>query len=274
MAHPAAQTLVNGEITGKLPILDRGLHYGDGVFETIAVKDGEPKYLDEHLQRLVLGCRRLRITAPRLDLLKAEIASLCDGSARTIIKVIVTRGQGARGYRPNGAIQPTRIVTRYAWPTYSADFLTHGIAVTICATRLSRNPKLAGIKHLNRLEQVLARGEWYDEYQEGLMLDTEGYIIEGTMSNLFMVQGDTLVTPDLSPAGVAGSMRAKIIKCAARLNVPISEIKMKLRDLNNADGAFFCNSIIGIWPVRILSDKTLGRPRVVDVLMTELGLGN
>ena len=273
MGHPI-QILVNGEITSKLSIQDRGLHYGDGVFETIAVKDGKPEYLYDHLQRLQLGCRRLRITAPPLDLLKAEIATLCESSVHTILKIIVTRGQGARGYRPNGAIQPTRIVTRYAWPTYSADFQTEGIATTICSTRLSRNAKLAGIKHLNRLEQVLARGEWCEEYQEGLMLDTDGYVLEGTMSNFFTVQGDTLVTPDLSQAGVDGIMRAKIVKCAAHLSIPTSVSKMNLRDLENADGAFFCNSIIGIWPVRTLMDNTLGRPSVIDVLIAELGLRN
>jgi 4-amino-4-deoxychorismate lyase len=272
MAHPV-QTLVNGKISNKLSILDRGLHYGDGVFETIAVKDGKPQYLHDHLDRLMCGCRRLRIAAPQLHLLKADIETLCESSSvRTLLKIIVTRGQGGRGYRPNGAIQPTRIVTRYAWPTYSADYQTEGIAATVCTTRLSRNVKLAGIKHLNRLEQVLARGEWCDEYQEGLMLDTDGYILEGTMSNVFTVQGDTLLTPDLSQAGIAGIMRQKIMQCAARLSIPIAVCKKNLRDLENADGVFFCNSIIGIWPVRTLIDKPFARPRIIDVLMAELGL--
>ena len=266
------KALINGEIADKLSLSDRGLHYGDGVFETIAVKRGQVEYLNPHLRRLVRGCQTIGIEAPASDLLMDDIASVCRDADYAVLKIIITRGQGDRGYRPNTSTQPTRIVTLHPWPRYSAQCCEKGILATVCKARLSRNPSLAGIKHLNRLEQVVARGEWRDEFREGLMLDTDGAVIEGTMSNFFLVYDERLVTPQLSQAGVAGVMREQILGCAVKLGIPTSICELKLSDVQKAESAFFCNSLIGIWPVRRLGRVDFEGSPIVSILMDELKL--
>ncbi len=266
------KALVNGEVADKLSLSDRGLHYGDGVFETIAVKRGYAEHLSSHLKRLTLGCRTLGIEAPAVDLLLDEIAWICRDSDYAVLKIIITRGQGSRGYRPNTSIHPTRIVTLHPWPRYSPNFYERGILATVCKARLSRNPLLAGIKHLNRLEQVIARSEWRDEFQEGFMLDTDDAVIEGTMSNFFTVCDERLVTPRLNQAGVAGVMREQILVCAGKLGISTSIRELKLCDVQAADSVFCCNSIIGIWPVRSLGQIDFGRSPIISILMDELKL--
>jgi len=135
------------------------------------------------------------------------------------------------------------------WPDYPEEYRKLGVPVRWCETRLARQPRLAGIKHLNRLEQVLARAEWRDEFAEGLMCDTEGQVIEGTMSNLFLVQKGTLVTPDLSQSGVAGVMRAEVLEQADRLGIPHVLQPVSVGMVEQAEELFLTNSLIGIWPV-------------------------
>lgn len=265
-------TLVNGRPARTIGVNDRGLLYGDGLFETVAVLKGSPAEIDRHLERLLNGCDRLGIVAPDVACLRSEIAQVCAGAARAVMKIIVTRGQGGRGYHPASQGEPTRIVTLGAWPEYPRDFYEHGIAACSCRTRLSRNPRLAGMKHLNRLEQILARGEWEDEYQEGLLMDTEGHVIEGTMSNLFMVVNGALHTPALEQAGVAGIMRARILEAAAGTRIVALVRDLNLDDIKTADAMFFCNSLIGIWPVRRFNGRVLGDHRLVRELRTRLGL--
>lgn len=249
--------LVNGRSTEVLPANDRGLLYGDGVFETIAVRDGRPVQLDRHLGRLESGCRRLAINPVPVAQLSQEARRLAGQAQRAVLKIIVTRGAGGRGYRPEPQACPTRIVGLHPWPDYPDSFRTQGIAATVCRTRLASNVALAGIKHLNRLEQVLARNEWADEYQEGVVLDMLGRPVEGTMSNLFLVRDGALLTPQLRECGVAGIMRERIMEYARDAGLPMRVAELDRADLNRAQGLFFCNAIIGIWPVR-----TLGRLRI------------
>ncbi len=245
------RTLVNGRPHNSLAIEDRGLHYGDGLFETLAVVQGQPQHWERHYQRLRRGCERLHLPLPEETLLRAEAAELCAGRDRAVLKLILTRGPGNRGYRFPEVTTPTRIFSLYPWPEYPESYREAGVKVRICAIRLARNPALAGIKHLNRLEQVLARNEWVDpEIAEGLMLDTEGYVIEGTMTNLFLVQEGILITPDLSQCGVCGIMRERILETAAHFGIPTRIQPIRLDDLYVAEEAFVCNSIIGIWPIR------------------------
>ncbi|MBA2409139.1 MAG: aminodeoxychorismate lyase [Gammaproteobacteria bacterium] len=259
--------LVNGSNQSTVPVQDRGLLYGDGVFETIAVRDAVPRQLDRHLRRLRNGCDRLAIDPPAMSLLKAEAMLLCAGVERAVLKIIITRGQGGRGYRPSVETPPTRILIIIPWPEHSPDYHNQGIAILLCRTRLARNPLLAGIKHLNRLEQVLARAEWQDEYQEGLLLDTEGVVVEGTMSNVFAVRGETLHTPALDCAGVAGIMRERIIEQANLAQTPVTIGELSVDDLERADAVFFCNSLIGIWPVRQFGARSYrAHPLVRDLV--------
>ncbi|OOG21214.1 aminodeoxychorismate lyase, partial [Thioalkalivibrio denitrificans] len=184
--------LVNGQPGEQLPVTDRGLAYGDGLFETLAVRNGRPQHWERHMARMAEGCARLVLPMPDPAVWRAEAQTVLSFGQSGALKLILTRGTGPRGYRPPRDPSPTRIVMGLdAAATPGPETLK----VRFCRTRLSRNPLLAGIKHLNRLEQVLARGEWQDECQEGIMLDTEGHVVEGTMSNLFLVREEALHTP-------------------------------------------------------------------------------
>jgi len=251
-------TLINGQQSDQLGIDDRGLLYGDGLFETIAVRAGVPQLWDRHMQRLGLGCMRLGITLPDLINLRKEAHTVCRDAQRAVLKIIVTRGSGARGYRCRDSANTTRILALQPWPDYPDDFKQRGVAVRLCVTRLGSNPMLAGLKHLNRLEQVLARNEWDDPaIPEGLMLDSAGAVIEGTMSNVFLVRGGTLQTPDLSQCGVAGIMRGRILEMAAEMGLATGIMQLGLKDLMDAQEIFLCNSLIGLWPVRELAGTSI-----------------
>ena len=263
--------LINGQPADQISAQDRGLHYGDGLFETIAVKNGTPLLWDRHMQRLGLGCSRLGIEPPDPALLRAETEQLCAGVERAVLKIIITRGAGGRGYRPSPLtshpLSATRIVARYPWPEWPQRFWQEGVRVRICRTPLGANPSLAGIKHLNRLEQVLARSEWDDpDIPEGLMLDQAGSVIEATMSNLFIVRGGRLLTPDLSVCGVAGIVRACIIEIAAKLSIPCTVTRLTLADVQSAEEGFLCNSLIGLWPIREIAGTVL-KPGPVTALV-------
>lgn len=251
--------LINGEQTEIVSVKDRGLHYGDGVFETLAVRDGVPELWRAHLRRLAQGCARLGIPAPDGGLLAHEAAQVCAGVLRGVLKIIVTRGGGGRGYGPPERAHPTRVVALYPWPEYPDAYISEGVALRVCATPLGCNPALAGLKHLNRLEQVLARGEWSGaEWAEGLMLDGAGHVIEGTMSNVFMVRDGALVTPDLSQCGVVGVMRELIVDVANGLGIGCNTGHISLDEFKNAQELFLCNSLIRIWPVRELEGARYG----------------
>jgi 4-amino-4-deoxychorismate lyase len=242
--------LVNGQAQDHIAVADRGLHYGDGLFETIAVTGGQPRLWERHWRRLSTGCRRLGITPPDPEMLWEEARSVCTGVDRGVLKIILTRGAGGRGYRPPQTGQATRIIAMYPWPAYPEANWQQGVAVRVCTTRLGRNRALAGIKHLNRLDQVLARSEWEDPYiAEGLMLDDDGHVIAGTMSNLFIVTAQGLHTPILTACGVAGVMRSVILELAAELDIAWQEAPLRLQDLHRAEEVFLTNALIGIWPV-------------------------
>ncbi|OHX36091.1 aminodeoxychorismate lyase [Methylomonas sp. LWB] len=243
--------LLNGEPAHCIDPADRGLQYGDGLFETLEVRQGRPLFLDRHLRRLASGCRRLMIPMPDADLLEAEACSFAAGRDVAVLKLIVTRGCGGRGYRQPDVIQPTRLFSLHPYPDYPAYYQTDGIVADFCRQRLSSNATLSGIKHLNRLEQVLARAEWSDDSrQEGLMLDVQDYVVEGTMSNLFIVENGVLLTPVLTDCGVAGIVREWILGFAAAEGLPSAQAAITVDQVLAADEVFVTNSVIGIWPVR------------------------
>lgn len=247
--------LVNGEPVSSIDIHDRGLQYGDGLFETIAVKDGQCEHWYEHMARLSQGCQRLKIPEPDPQQLLVEAQQLYMDKRQAVLKIIITRGSGGRGYTIPQTVRPSRILSLHEWPVYPSINVSLGVQVRFCDTRLSQQPALAGIKHLNRLEQVLARNEWSDsDVSEGLMCDSQGNVIEGTMSNCFMVKDGALFTPDITNAGVAGIMRAHVLQQARAHNIPVDEKPITQQEFLSANEVFICNSIIGIWPVRQLQD--------------------
>lgn len=245
--------LINGESKEHIEISDRGFQYGDGLFETIEIRGGKAIVLERHLERLSSGCQRLNIPFPGAELLGLEARTLCRrySAARVVLKIIVTRGSGGRGYRQPDVIQPTRVLSLHPYPDYPGNYPEQGIVARFCTTRLGLNPTLAGIKHLNRLEQVMARSEWNDPtIQEGLMLDANDHVIEGTMTNLFYIKNNSLYTAALTHSGVAGIVRRIIMTLSADHGLSVIEQEFTKDELLSADEAFVCNSIIGIWPIR------------------------
>ena len=263
-------TLVNGELGELIPVTDRGLLYGDGIFETIVIRQGRPQHWQRHMNRLQAGCRRLGIQPFENALLQAEADTIIKGADKGVLKLTVTRGSGGRGYRVAETTASTRIMQLHPWPEYPASCAEQGVKIRLCEIRLGHNPVLAGIKHLNRLEQVLARQEWVDDdIREGLLMDTEGNLVEGTMSNLFIVSDGVLLTPDLSRCGVAGIMRTLILELAEQQGLDTQIAQINRQALLQADEVFLSNSLIGIWPV-IAMEKTMYRKGTITVQLQTL----
>jgi len=251
-------SLIDGIPAVVVPAADRGLQYGDGLFETIAVVDGRPCLWDRHLARLRAGCVRLAIPLPDPDLLQAEVLALAKGQGRAVLKLTVTRGEGGRGYRPPHPARPRRILRLHPWPDHPPAWRSAGVRVRYCRTRLGHQPLLAGLKHLNRLEQVLARAEWDDpDIGEGLMLDLDGTVVEGTQTNLFALTAGRLVTPLLDRCGVNGVVRQVVIETAWMQGLAVEEARLTPAELAQADALFLASSLAGLWPVRELDGRVL-----------------
>lgn len=242
---------INGEINGQVSALDRGFAYGDGFFETCYVHNNKIHLWDLHLQRLQYTAKRLLMVLDT-DRLHSYIQKILQDNQleHAILKIQITRGETLRGYAFAEDLLPNYCLYLSEGNSLVRRPWLDGVKVRICDLRLSANPSLAGLKHLNRLENILARAEWKNEYAEGLLLDQNHYVIEGTMSNIYLVKDKCLLTPDLTTSGVAGVMRKAIMDIyAASLGISVREEKLTLDDLVVADEVFLCNSLIGIWPV-------------------------
>ncbi|MBH71848.1 MAG: aminodeoxychorismate lyase [Pelagibacteraceae bacterium] len=249
---------INGKLTSKINIKDRAVQYGDGVFETIAVKENLLEFWKDHYQRLKKGCKILKIKCPSELLLKKEINKFLkkEKKKKFILKIIISRGEGGRGYCPPKNAIPTRILGSYNWPVYPEANYKKGVKIGICKLRISSQPYLSEIKHLNRLEQIIARSEWKTKnISESLMLDFNENIIEGTMSNIFGVKKNVFYTPIVKFSGVEGIMRKLILKLLKEKKKKYKIKKIKLNELLNFEEVFICNSIFGIWPVRQILKK-------------------
>ncbi|MSR17015.1 MAG: aminodeoxychorismate lyase [Methylococcaceae bacterium] len=258
--------LVNGEQLDTIAIMDRGFQYGDGLFETIEVRANQPIFLEQHLKRLNTDSERLYLPKLDLDLLRSEIHQLCQNAGNAVLKIIITRGSGGRGYRQPEVIQPTRILSLHPFPDYPKSYYADGIVARVCKTKLGLNPDLAGIKHLNRLEQIMARAEWNDTaIQEGIMLDFNERVIEGTMTNLFYVKNSELFTAPLNLCGISGIIRAWIFE-----QMPVMEHDFFIDDLRDADEIFVCNSVIGIWSIREFNGQIYSVNKITQNLQLEL----
>ncbi|MBT8129127.1 MAG: aminodeoxychorismate lyase [Gammaproteobacteria bacterium] len=263
--------LINGIASEYLPATDRGLHYGDGIFETIACEDSHPVFVHQHLQRMENAAGKLDIPFPGRHRLQQDIGRLLAGNeGKCVIKVILTRGSGKRGYRYDRGQAATRISMRSSWPHHVTEWQQHGIIVRFCETPVSLNPALAGIKSLNRLENVIASSELGTAHDEGFMSDIDGHVIEGTMSNLFAVIEGALVTPDLSRGGIKGIIREQILDIAKNSN-----IKHEIRDIGrdellSSGEIFICNSVTGICRVKQLEQQHYAQARMTATIKTQL----
>jgi len=225
---------------------ERAFQFGDGLFETIAIIDQKPCLWDAHMARLAEGCGRLRLPQPDFRRLSEESRRLCAGHPRAVLKLYWTAGQSERGYRRSAATRPRRILCRTEWPLTS-----QGWTLRQCEHRLGEAPALAGIKHLNRLDQVIARSEWEDDgVAEGLMLGQNERVVCGTMTNIFLQQGQTLHTPAIDGAGVHGVVRNLVLELGRRSANPVQIGNVTLDDVRAADALYLSNSLIGVVRVR------------------------
>ena len=248
--------LVNGTASDYIPALDRGLAYGDGVFRTLLLDKSRPRAWPEHYAKLHADCAALGIQCPDESTLVADISQLARGEPVSGIKIIVTRGVGERGYAPAPGASACRIAVSFPVPGAYKKYAAEGITARVCDLRLGSQAQLAGIKHLNRLENVMARREWTDPtIAEGLLLDSAGNVIGGTMTNVFIVESGALVTPELSQCGVAGVTRARVLRHAALHGVHCDVSAIPLQRLMAADELFVTNSLMGACQVRRLGEK-------------------
>ena len=260
------RVLVNGQARAPeeaaVSVFDRGFQYGDGVFETIALVDGEFRDQDAHLARLARGAELLGIPAPQPGAFEADMAELARGLGsgdRAVIKLNYTRGSGGRGLLPPAEPAPTRVAMRLPWPGHPAEWADAGVRLITCRTRQVSGAALDGrIKSMNQLNHIVARMEWTDPgIAEGLLRDGEGRVVEGTVSNLFLVRDGELVTPDLAGAGLPGITRGRVLEVAESLRIPVRAGAVWPGDLSGADELFLTNSIIGIWPVCELDGRSV-----------------
>jgi 4-amino-4-deoxychorismate lyase len=241
------ECLVNGEISDCIDTADRGLQYGDGLFETIAVFGGQPRFWQAHVDRLKSGCERLNLPVTPQTVLLREVQTVSAGQRACVVKIIITRGRSGRGYAPAIPSETNRIVCSFPWPRDPGDLIRTGIRTRICKLRLSLQPALAGMKHLNRLEQVMARAEWNDgAIHEGILLDAEDHVVSAISSNIFLVSAGRLLTPRMDRCGVRGVMRAEILKA---FKTRCEQRRIMLDMLPEAREVFVCNSVRGIFPV-------------------------
>lgn len=246
--------LINGVPGNAISIQDRGLLYGDGVFRTMLVRNHSLQHWTAHYKKLQHDCHALGLECPAEPLLRDELELVVQQQRDATAKIIITRGESARGYAPPASPRITRIVTSGDVPRYPEAYSRAGVRLHVCQLRLAHQPRLAGIKHLNRLENVLAAAEWSDPgIAEGLLLDQSGLVIEGTRTNLFCVKNEALLTPDLGQCGVAGVQRERVIEWAKLHGVACDIASLTLNELQSADEIFLVNSIIGLWPVQEMS---------------------
>jgi 4-amino-4-deoxychorismate lyase len=246
--------LVNGVAGSQVAALDRGLQYGDGLFETVRCEQGGLRWFGRHLARLAAGCERLGIAMPDAAVLRAEAAVVAAGMPRALVKIIVTRGEArARGYRPRGDEIPTRIVSAYPWPAAPDAQFRAGLSPVM----LGACPQLAGIKHLNRLEQVMAQRAADPGLHEVLMRSPQGEVVCGSMSNLFLWQGRELLTPRLAACGVAGIMRALVLEAAPRLGLAVRVASISVAQAASARAIILTNVRLGLQPVHWYEGRRL-----------------
>lgn len=247
--------LINGASANSVPAADRGLAYGDGVFRTLRALNGEPLHWRKQFNKLADDCARLSIPCPAATQMLAEVRAVACAYPQAAVKIIVTRGNGPRGYAPPVPCAPLRVVEASGFTP--AQHEARGIAAHLCRLRLSHQPALAGVKHLNRLENVLARTEWNAaDIREGLLLDQQALVIGGTMSNVFIAEKRNLFTPLLDRCGVAGVTRARVMALAQKAVVSCTEEHLPLQRVLAADEVFFVNSLIGVWPLTRLEART------------------
>jgi 4-amino-4-deoxychorismate lyase len=242
---------------------DRGLNYGEGVFETLRIHAGKPLWWGAHWQRLVRGAAVLGIETPQADAVRAACAPLLAQPGDGVLKLLLTGGAGGRGYAPPVQAQPQLLISRHALPP---SWPVAGGRVRWSQLRLGIQPALAGIKHCNRLEQILARRECNDpDIHESLLCDALGAPTCAIAGNLFVLRKGVWLTPLIDRAGVAGICRQWLLSQGIA-----REQRLEIADVEQADAIFLCNAVRGILPVRALGAQQIAIPPELQALTQRL----
>lgn len=258
--NTAIETWVDGQVGNCVPLSDRALQYGDGVFRTLLVWDGVVQRLASQLDKLLADAQQIGLKPPPRARLEQELSTIAGRRQRAVIKLVLSAGDSARGYL-RGDTPCRRMLSASPLPPWPAAYWSDGIRIASLAYRLSEQPALAGVKHLNRLDQVLARAQLPEGCSEGLLGDQRGLLSSGIMSNVFWWQDGGWHTPPLDRAGVAGSTRADIIRCLDSLDMPVRITQQSLEHCQaQCTALFVCNSVVGIWPVRQWHERVFEPP--------------
>ncbi|WP_299494349.1 aminodeoxychorismate lyase [uncultured Shewanella sp.] len=265
---------VNGVENGQVKPVDRGLAYGDGLFATMRVSHHEIQFLTGHFNRLSQGAKRLGFDWQASPTLKAHLHQQALTMEHGCIKLLLTRGSGGRGYAAPSQLDITEVVSTHPIPKHYPLWQQRGIALVSSDVTLGRQPRLAGIKHCNRLEQVLIKSVpiplGFDDY---LVLDEQDLVIESSMANLFFVDKEQAVyTPALSHSGVAGMMREQVINGILALGFSVHVKPIPISRLTDFSAAFVTNSLLGVVDVTRINDVMYTSDPLTQMLRTELNL--
>ena len=264
---------LNGQPVQDAFAANRALQYGDGVFRTCLIYTNELIDLEGHIEKIMADAARLDmgvgLAAEQPLLLQAEACELASRQPQAVLKMLLIRAGTERGYRSSSQTCDRLLLLGPA-PNFPASFWEQGVQLFRSSFRLASQPVLAGIKHLNRLEQVLASRHWPAGADEILVNDDQGRPVSGTRSNLFWVQDGTLCTPALDCCGVAGLMRDRLLGIARRLRLPIRIAPASWDEIYRAQEIFVCSSLIGIWPVRSLEAWSAAAPGVMTRRLMEI----
>lgn len=256
---------INGIEDQYISISDRALAYGDGLFTTAKIFNGEIQRLNEHIERLQSGCQQLGICQPDYIALKANLIDAVKPYELAVLKVVVSAGQGGRGYSRKGVTSPNVIVTVNTFPEHYLAWAETGITLSDCSLTIGLNPLLQGIKHLNRLEQVLIRQELDTALADDLLVtNVLGQVIETSCANVFWLKNEVLYTPSLEQSGVNGLVRQKILNTFTNVQVVTAE----LNDIDSVEGMFICNSVMGIVPVKQYNQTQFSITAIKNIQMT------
>ncbi|RUO22344.1 aminodeoxychorismate lyase [Aliidiomarina iranensis] len=248
------RALINGEEGELIGVSDRGLNYGDGCFTTIAVRERELQLWPRHWQRLQQTCARLKIPLVDEHTLLAEAKLLIEhhDSVSAVIKILISRGEGGRGYAPPMPSNSNRVVSISHVPSHYGAWQKQGIRIAQASFRLAIQPEFAGLKTLNRLEQVMLKQELQDlravmepKPDDLIVSDADDYICETTMGNIFWRHNGQWHTPDLTNAGIEGVVRAELLAQNPQVRIG----RYRLESLLQADEIFVCNALLGLVPV-------------------------
>jgi 4-amino-4-deoxychorismate lyase len=256
---------VNGERQNSIAINDRAIAYGDGIFTTAKIINGQVEFLSSHITRLVDGCRYLKIDFNDPQTLTDELEHVAKKFPLAVLKVIITAGSGGRGYSRTGVSDSQIIISIHSFPEHYNSWSDKGISLSNCNIKLGLNPILKGLKHLNRLEQVLIRNELDNSPADDfLVCDLNGFVVESSAANIFWLRNNKVYTPIIDDAGVNGVYRQNLITFSKSINQDVIQIKEKTTELNDITGMFLCNSVMGIVPVYQYQDRQIDIESVLN----------